>query len=138
MDIKGTEGLYCEPGYAETNRVFPKRNQLALRTITNPGLATLYKLREYIGGWKFYSSFNIANHKIRKSVLIQQEPVLDEDAGNLSSVLHYLMTEHSAVFDDLQQHLQSVIPGFKKLTVKVAAGLGNLSHFGRKRGLTRI
>lgn len=137
MDIKGNEGLYREPGYAETNRVFPKRNQLALRTITNPGLATLYKLREYMGAWKFYSSFNIANHKIRKSVLIEQEPVLDEDAGNLSSVLHYLMTEHNAVFEELQQHLQSVIPGFKKLTVKARGGPGEVIAFWQENGINQ-
>ena len=122
MDMKGSEGVYREPGYAETNRVLNKRNQLTLRTIANSGLATLTKLQEYIGGWKFYSSFNISNDKIRKSVILEQEPVLDEDAGNLSSVLHYLMTEHSGVFDELQQHLQSVIPGFKGLTVKARGG----------------
>ncbi|OCR00478.1 hypothetical protein BCD67_25935 [Oscillatoriales cyanobacterium USR001] len=137
MDMKGGEGVYHEPGYAETNRVLNKRNQLTLRTIANSGLATLTKLQEYISGWKFYSSFNIANHKIRKSVILEQEPVLDEDAGNLSSVLHYLMTEHRAVFDELQQHLQSVIPGFKGLTVKARGGPGEVIAFWQEKGIKR-
>lgn len=68
-----------------------RRNQLALTTATDPTMEVLYDLREYILGWRFYNSFNIASEKIRKSVPIEQEPVLHEDAGNLSSVLHYLM-----------------------------------------------
>jgi predicted ATPase len=63
--------------------------------------------------------------------------VLDEDAGNLSSVLHYLITEHSAVFDDLQQHLQSVIPGFKKLTVKARGGDGEVIAFWQEKGINQ-
>lgn len=135
MDIKGSKGRYGEPAYGETNRVFPNRDRLALSTMNDPVFATLYQLREYIAGWKFYSSFNIANYKIRKSVLIEQEPVLHEDAGNLSSVLHYLLTEHGAVFDELQQHLRSVIPGFQGLTVKARGGPGEVIAFWQEKGI---
>jgi predicted ATPase len=103
--------------------------------MTNPAMATLYNLREYIRGWRFYSAFNVANDKIRKSVPIEQEPVLHEDAGNLSSVLHYVMTEHSLLFDELQQHLRSAIPGFKGLTVKARGGPGEVIAFWQEEGV---
>jgi predicted ATPase len=103
--------------------------------MNNPSMVTLYDLREYVSGWRFYSSFNIANDKIRKSVPIEQEPVLYEDAGNLSSVLHYLMTEHPDAFDDLQQHLRSVVPGLKRLTVKARGGPGEVIAFWNEQGV---
>jgi predicted ATPase len=110
-------------------------NQMALSTVTNPAMTTLYNLREYIRAWRFYSAFNIANDKIRKPVPTEQEPVLHEDAGNLSSVLHYLMTEHQPIFDDLQQHLRSAIPGFKGLTVKARGGPGQVIAFWQEDGV---
>ncbi|RLA92776.1 MAG: hypothetical protein DRG69_08315, partial [Deltaproteobacteria bacterium] len=69
-----------------------KPNQLGLGAITDSSLVTLFKLREYIRSWRFYNSFNINNEKIRKSVPTSQEPVLHEDAGNLSAILFHLMT----------------------------------------------
>ncbi len=112
-----------------------RRNQLALTTATDPTMEVLYNLREYIRGWRFYSSFCIANDKIRNPVPVEQEPVLQEDAGNLSSVLHYLMTEHPAVFDELQQHLRSAIPGFRGLTVKARGGPGGVMAFWQEEGI---
>ncbi|MFM6442922.1 MAG: AAA family ATPase, partial [Dolichospermum sp.] len=61
--------------------------------------------------------------------------ILHEDAGNLSSVLHYLMTEHRTAFDELQQHLRSVIPGFKGLTVKARGGPGEVIAFWQESGI---
>lgn len=104
-------------------------NQLALRIATNPAMTILYDLREYILGWRFYRSFNIANEKIRRSVVIEQEPILYGDAGNLSSILHFLMTQHHSAFDDLQHILWLAIPGFKRLTVKAYGGLGEVMAF---------
>ena len=69
-----------------------KSNQLGLGAITDSTLVTLFNLREYIRGWRFYNSFHINNEKIRKSVTTSQDPVLHEDAGNLSAVLFNLMT----------------------------------------------
>lgn len=109
--------------------------QLALSLATDPTMRILYPLREFIGSWRFYSSFKIANEKIRQSVFIEQEPVLQEDAGNLSAVLHYLYTEHPLVFDELQQHLRSVIPGFKSLSVKARGGPGQVLAFWREEGM---
>lgn len=138
MSIRERRGVIQDPELKKLKRqeiALKRPNQLALGTMTNPAMVTLYNLREYIRGWRFYSSFNIANEKIRKSVPIEQEPVLHEDAGNLSSLLHYLMTEHRPIFDELQQHLRSAIPGFRGLTVKARGGPGEVIAFWQEEGI---
>ncbi|HBL10191.1 MAG TPA: hypothetical protein DD379_01910 [Cyanobacteria bacterium UBA11162] len=140
MDIKGNRGVVQEPGEGLKQReikqdVASRRNQLALSSMTNPDMVILFELSEYIRNWRFYSSFNIANEKIRKSVPVEQEPLLREDAGNLSSVLHYFLTEHRPIFDELQQHLRSVIPGFKELAVKARGGPGEVIAFWQEAGV---
>lgn len=138
MTIKERKGVVKDPKLRKfkTIEVELKRpNQLVLGTMTNPSLEVLYHLREYVRGWRFYSAFNIDHYKIRKSVPIEQEPVLHEDAGNLSSVLHYLMTEQRNAFDELQHHLRSVIPGFKSLNVKARGGPGEVIAFWQEEGV---
>lgn len=110
-------------------------NQLALSTISNPALETLYGLREYVLAWRFYGSLNVAKEKIRRSALTEQQPTLQEDCGNLSAVLHYLMTEHPAVFDELQHHIRSVVPGFRRLNVKARGGPGEVIAFWQETGV---
>lgn len=140
MNIRERQGLIQDPESRKLKQqelTLKRPNQLALSTATNPAMVTLYNLREYMRGWRFYSSFNIANEKIRKSVLIEQEPVLHEDAGNLSSLLHFLMTEYRSAFDELQQHLRSAIPGFKGLNVKARGGPGEVIAFWQEEGIDK-
>ena len=106
-----------------------KPNQLGLGAMSDSSLTTLFALREYIRGWRFYNSFNINNERIRKPVPTSQQPVLYEDAGNLSAVLFYLMTEHSEVFDELKSVIKMAIPGFRGLTVKARGGPGEVIAF---------
>jgi predicted ATPase len=138
MNVRERQGVIQDPESKKLKRqeiALKRPNQLALSTATNPSMATLYNLREYIRSWRFYSSFNVANDKIRKSVPIEQEPVLHEDASNLSSMLHYLMTEHRSAFDELQQVLRSAVPGFKALTVKARGGPGEVIAFWQEKGI---
>lgn len=140
MDVRGRRGMIQDPEAKKPKQqeiALKRPNQLALSTVTNPAMVTLYNLREYIHGWRFYSSFNIANEKIRKPVPIEQEPVLHEDASNLSSLLHFLMTEHRPAFDELQQHLRSAIPGFRGLAVKARGGPGEVIAFWQEEGVDR-
>ena len=140
MSIRERRGVVQDPESRKLKKqeiALRRPNQLALSTMTNPSMVTLYNLREYVRSWRFYSSFNIANEKIRKSVPIEQEPVLHEDAGNLSSLLHYLMTEHRPAFDELQQHLRSAVPGFKGLTVKARGGPGEVIAFWQEEGIDK-
>ena len=138
MDVHGGKGIVADPSlrkFKEQDLELRRPNQLALSTMTNPTLDTLYRLREYMRSWRFYSSFAINHQKIRKSVPIEQEPVLHEDAGNLSSVIHYLMTEQRAAFDELQFHLRSVVPGFRGLNVKARGGPGEVIAFWEEDGV---
>lgn len=138
LDIQERKGVMQDPRNKRRPRQqidLKKPNQLALSIATNPALATLYNLREFIAGWRFYSSFNINNAQIRKSVPTSQEPVLHEDAGNLSAVLFYLMTEHPLAFDDLKTHIRSAVPGFRNLTVKARGGPGEVIAFWQEEGV---
>jgi len=110
-------------------------NQLALGAMTNPKLTTLYELREYIHGWRFYNAFDIDNRAIRTSVPIEQNPILHEDASNLSSVLHSLMTEHPDAFDKLGRHLRRAVPGFRGLNVLPRGAPGEVIAFWQEESI---
>ncbi len=139
MDMQGRKGVIREPENKKLTQQelsLQRANQLALSTATNPALYTLYKMREYVLSWRFYSAFRIANDKIRRPVLIEQEPVLHEDGGNLSAVLFYLMTEYRPIFDELQSVMRSMVPGFKGLSVK-ARGRGEVIAVWQEQGIDR-
>lgn len=112
-----------------------KKGHLILGTITDPSYKELYLARNYIRNWRFYSSFNINNDKIRRPSLISEEPQLNEDCGNLSSVLFYLMTEYPEIFKKLQDCLKSAIPGFKRLSVKARGAPGEVIAFWEENNL---
>lgn len=136
LTVKRGQGDAGEPRSEEVHQVAVSRpDQLALGTMNNPSLAALYRLREYISNWRFYSAFNIANDKVRRPVPIEQAPTLNEDAGNLSSVLFYLMTEHAPIFDELQHHLRMLVPGFSNLAVRARGGPGEAIAFWEEEGV---
>lgn len=113
----------------------PRPNQLTLSLATGLHLPRQYRIREHIRSWRFYGAFTLSKEKIRQPAFIEQEPVLREDGGNLSSVLHYLFTEHRPAFDELQQHLRSTIPGFRGLSVKARGGPGQVMAFWQEQGV---
>jgi len=119
----------------EKARGAPRANELMLSFATAPSARSLYSLREYIRSWRFYGAFALSKEKIRQPAFIEQEPVLREDGRNLSSVLHYLLTEHRPAFDELQQHLRSIIPGFRGLSVKARGGPGQVMAFWQEEGV---
>lgn len=135
LDVTHGRGTMLGRKAAVRSESTVRPNQLGLSLARDPKYSTLFGLRQYIESWRFYSSFKFANEKIRQAVFIEQEPVLHEDAGNLSSVLHYLLTEHPDVFSELQQHLRAVVPGFKSLTVKARGGPGQVLAFWQEEGV---
>ncbi|MFH1118067.1 MAG: AAA family ATPase [Pseudomonadota bacterium] len=138
MDFKNGKGVVKDPndrGFIRKDWDLKKPNQLGLGAITDSTLATLFNLREYIRGWRFYNSFNVNNEKIRKSVPTSQEPVLHEDAGNLSAVLFNLLTEHPESFAELKSVIKSAIPGFKDLNVKARGGPGEVIAFWQEKDI---
>jgi predicted ATPase len=138
LKLVNYNGYAQEPESEKLSIAAASPDTLFLSIATNPIMATLYKLREYILGWRFYNSLNIANDKIRRPTLIEQSPTLREDAGNLSSLLHFLMTEHRSIFDELQHVLALAIPGFKGLAVKAYGGRGEVMAFWQEDGVDDI
>lgn len=138
LNFQNGKGVVRDPKDRQFKRKqwdLKKPNQLGLGAITDSTLVTLFNLREYIRGWRFYNSFNINNEKIRKSVPTSQEPVLHEDAGNLSAVLFNLMTEHPESFNELKAVIKSAIPGFKDLNVKARGGPGEVIAFWQEKAI---
>lgn len=138
LNFKLGKGFVRDPSDGKFKRKewdLKKPNQLGLGAITDSTLVTLFNLREYVRGWRFYNSFHINNGKIRKSVPTSQEPVLHEDAGNLSVVLFNLMTEHPQSFEELKSVIKSAIPGFKGLSVKARGGLGEVIAFWQEKAI---
>jgi predicted ATPase len=140
LDLKTGSGVIRDPESTRLQKVdsrellLQRGNQLALATVTDPAMVTLYALRQTIRDWRFYSSFTVSAERIRRPTPLEQDPILREDAGNLSSVLHFLMTEHPEAFDELQQHLRAIVPGFVGLTVKARGAPGEVLAFWRERG----
>lgn len=139
LTVQGGRGKFTKTnhrtGEVSYETLTRKNNQLALQAMINQDMKELFALREFISGWRFYSSFSINADRIRKASLVEQEPRLRDDASNLSSVLHYLQTEHAALFDEMQQHLRSVVPGFRSLSVKARGGPGEVMAFWREQGV---
>jgi predicted ATPase len=135
------QGAAHESGQQQPWALSVQPNALGLGSMTNPKFTTLFGLREHISRWQFYNSLdiatykNIATYKIRAPVPIEQEPVLREDAGNLSSVLHYLMTEYRNAADELEEFVRLAIPGFRKLTVRAFGGHGSVMAFWEESGV---
>lgn len=131
LDLKEGRGFVQNPKNKDEQEEWhqTRPNQLVLGTITATRYTTLYNLREYIIGWRFYDTFNFNMEKIKAPVPISQEPILHEDAGNLSSVLFYLMSEHPDTFAELKSMIKSAIPGFKDLTVKARGAPGQVIAF---------
>ncbi len=112
-----------------------KTNMLGLGAMSDSSLALLFDLREYVRGWRFFNAFHINTEKIKKSVPTSQNPVLDEDAGNLSAVLLFLMTEHPENLEELKSVLKAAIPGFESLTVKARGGPGEVIAFWKEKSV---
>jgi len=136
MKFEGINGFIVGSPTAGKREPFLKKwNQLALSLANNPLMGACYDLRERILHWRFYNSFDISRDKIRRPVLIEQTPILDEDAGNLGTVLNCLKLEHESVFDEIQQHLRSAVPGFKGLMVKPYGAPGHVMTFWQEDGV---
>jgi predicted ATPase len=138
LRLTDSKGYEQELGLEKQPFIHINQNQLGLSIAYNPMMPTLYSLREYILGWRFYNSLNIDNDKIRRPTLIEQSPTLRENAGNLSSLLHFMMTEHRSIFDELQHVLGLAIPGFKGLAVKAYGGRGEVMAFWQEDGVDDI
>jgi predicted ATPase len=100
--------------------------QMLLSVMNRSSDGELKQLRDAVADWAFYESQHLEMNKIRRPVLLSSGNRLEEDGGNLSSVLHTLMTEHHMIFRDLKTLLRAVVPGFEDLAVKQRGGHGEV------------
>jgi predicted ATPase len=130
LQLKNGKGMIKDPKTGVMKEWdIKKPNQLGLGAISDSSMTVLYDLREYIRSWRFYNAFKIDDEKIRRPAPISQNPLLSEDAGNLSSVLFHLISEHPDSFEQLKSVIKIAIPGFKNINVKARGGPGEVLAF---------
>lgn len=111
-------------------------NDLALRRMLDPTLFTLSKLRDYIAGWRFYPGFNVGlSAPSRRPSLVEPEPVLSPDGGNISAVLAWLLSDHQDAWEELDARLHVAVPGFRGLTMKTDTSNNTAIVYFREAGL---
>jgi predicted ATPase len=134
LERRGNEGSLYDAGVAETEIRNQRTNQLALRTYVNPGHSKLHWLKEQIDAWRFFSGIRFNDQQLRQPALIEENPTLRDDGGNLGSVLHWLQTEYPAIFRAIEQQIRGIIPGFKGLAVR-PSGAGRVTITWDEEGL---
>lgn len=138
LDMNGPAGMILYGPELQSRQAFrPHVNQLLLGVVSGLESGVLYDLRRFIAGWTFYNSFQIDAARVRRPVPVEQEPLLREDAGNLSAVLFYLFSEHRPVFDEIEHHLRSAVPAFERLGVKGLGAPGEVIAFWREAGIDK-
>ncbi|MEZ4527580.1 MAG: AAA family ATPase [Desulfobacterales bacterium] len=138
LDFREGRGLVRDPEDGDFLRrewVLGKKNQLGLGAITDAGLSSLWQLREYIRGWRFYNVSHIDTRKMRRPAPRTHEPVLTEDGGNLSAVICSLKTGHPEAFADLKSLTQFAIPGFRNIDARILSGTGEVHAFWEEEGV---
>ncbi len=140
LEVTNTYQHFIEPrteNRSEIRRAVKasKQNILLLSLASDPEMQTLYELRDYFLQWRFYSGFSVAIDKLHTPVPIEQTPLLNEDGGNLSAVLHFLFTEHRPIFAELENLLASVVPNFEYMTVKARGAPGHILAFWKEKGV---
>jgi predicted ATPase len=117
---------------------FPIRNvrpnQLALQSYVNASYPTLYRLKEQIDSWRFFSGIRFNDRQLRQPALIEEKPTLKDDGGNLTSVLNWLQIENPSLFSELELHIRGIIPGFRGLSVR-PSGAGRVTLWWDEDGL---
>jgi len=102
-----------------------KPNELALRRALDPTLVTLSRVQALLSSWKFFSNLDVSpGATLRKPVPTEPEPTLSEDGSNLSAVLLWLNRRHPAIWEELESHLRSAVPGFRSLNIEPRGGPG--------------
>ena len=138
LDFKAGHGVVRDPRQKKLVRpqwtVQP--NELALRRALDPTLVTLSHVQALLASWRFYSGFEVSTSAaIRKPVPTQPDPPLNEDGGNLSAALLWLNRKHQEVWEDLESHMRSAVPGFRSLNVEPRGGPGMVIGLWREHGV---
>jgi predicted ATPase len=109
-------------------------NELAFRSYVNPGHRVLYRLKEQIESWRFFSGIRFNDSQMRQPSVIEKSPALRDDGGNLASVLNWLRNESPSLFNEIELHIRGIIPGFRALGVS-PSGAGRVTLTWDEEGL---
>lgn len=112
----------------------PRPNQFAFTSYVNPNHRTLYRLKDHIQAWRFFSGIRFNDQSMRRPALIEEAPTLRDDGGNLASVLHWLQHEHPDIFGQIELHIRGIIPAFRVLSVR-STGAGRVTVMWDEEGL---
>jgi predicted ATPase len=107
-------------------------NELVLRQVRDPRLATIPRVRDAISRWRFYSGIDLDTSiqaAMRRPAPPGTAPILDRDGSNLGAVLLWMQTEHREAWKELESTLGSAVPGFLSLNPKPAGGDSLLFHW---------
>ena len=113
-----------------------KPNELALRRALDPTLVMLSRTQAQLASWRFFSGFDVSsNAAIRRPAPTGPEPALPEDGSNLSAVLLWLNRRHQSIWEELETHLRSAVPGFRSLNVEPRGGPGTAIGVWTEQGV---
>ena len=133
LERRGQTGwLYDDGGKIEIKN--QRINQLAVRSYVGPAQATLYRLREEIASWRFFSGIRFDDRQVRQPALTERAPSLREDAGNIAAVLNWIHNDYRDVFNELEIHIRGLIPAFRGLGLR-ATGSGRVTLTWDEDGL---
>ncbi|MBS1910376.1 MAG: AAA family ATPase [Bacteroidetes bacterium] len=97
--------------------------------------SSLDVLQQHLRDGRFYGTYEIATEKLRQPVITEQNPVLEEDASNLSDVLLHLSNEHRKAFEEINAVMRLLVPGFDRLKVKSYGAPGHVMAFWNEDGV---
>ena len=134
IDRVGAHGTISEGGETGADIRNSKSNQLSLRTYVTPAHWMLFRLREQIESWTFFSGIRFNDRELRQPALIEETPSLREDGSNIASVLNWWQSENPKLFEELQVYIRGVIPAFRGLSIR-PTGAGRVTLTWDEEGL---
>ena len=113
----------------QTQSVTLRQDELVLRVFRSGPAKVMSRIAEFFSSLEVFMAFGVAREALRQPVTVTQNPSLADDASNLCAVLDFMQSEHRGVFDELQVHLRTAIPGFPGLIVRAFGGQGQKQAF---------
>lgn len=139
LDMRGGRGIVRDPRAPamSTPSLNLQVNELAIRRALDPSLTTLARVYESLLAWRLYDGFDLSpSAPIRRPDIVQSSRFLEPSGANLTGVLSELrQRQHIDLWDELEGHIRSVIPGFKYLDVRPTAAPGTLLGYWSEQGV---
>lgn len=140
LDFRDGKGLVRDPSDGDFLRKewrLSKANQLGLGAMNDEGLHTLSRIKRYILAWRFISGSTIDYARMRRPSPLHEGESIQEDIGNLSSILYHIQDHAPDVFDDLKSLIRFAIPGFRGLVCQRRADSDEVYTTWQEEGVDR-